>query len=82
VREEALIRAMRGEEWPFQASFPSGPAQTEQQFHARTDFEPGRTDPAGMAPGAGHSGKTERALRGGASQLGMVPTPATSWLQK
>jgi hypothetical protein len=58
VREEALIRAMGGEEWPFQASFPSGPVQTEQQFQARTVFNPGRTDPAGM----GHSGKTERAL--------------------
>jgi hypothetical protein len=64
VREEALIRAMGGEEWPFQASFPSGLVQTEQQFQARTYFKPGQTDPAGMAPGTGHSGKTERALSG------------------
>jgi hypothetical protein len=61
VREEALIRATGGEEWPFQACFTSGPVQTERQFHARTVFNPGRTDPAGMAPGTGHSGKTERA---------------------
>jgi hypothetical protein len=63
VREEALIRAMGGEEWPFQASFPSGPVQTEQQFQARTVFNPDQTDPAGMAPETGHSGKSERALR-------------------
>jgi hypothetical protein len=62
VREEALIRAMGGEEWPFQAFFPSGPVQTEQQFQTRTVFNPGRTDPAEMAPGTGHSGKTERTL--------------------
>jgi hypothetical protein len=64
VREESLIRAMGGEEWPFQAFFLTGPVQTEQHFQPRTVFNPGRTDPAGMAPGTGHSGKTERALTG------------------
>jgi len=36
--------------------------QTKQQFQPRTDFEPGRTDPAWVAPGTGHSVETERGL--------------------